>query len=62
MVNAAEDAAYARKVRSGGIVMFDDVNWQSPRQRANFWHFCDTVAMLKHPASGRDICAVMRRR
>jgi predicted O-methyltransferase YrrM len=64
MVNAAEDVIlYVRKVRSGGIVVFDDVNWQSTAPaRALLAALCDTMTVLKDPASGLDICAVMRRR
>jgi glutathione S-transferase len=64
MVNAAEDVIlYARKVRSGGIVVFDDVNWQSTAPaRELLAALCDTVTVLKDPESGQDICAVLRRR
>jgi predicted O-methyltransferase YrrM len=64
MVNAAEDVIlYARKVRSGGIIIFDDVNWQSTAPaRELLGALCDTVTVLKDPASGLDICAVLRRR
>jgi predicted O-methyltransferase YrrM len=64
MVNAAEDVIlYARKVRSGGIVVFDDVNWQSTAPaRELLGTLCDTVTVLKDPESGLDICAVLRRR
>jgi predicted O-methyltransferase YrrM len=64
MVNAAEDVIlYARKVRSGGIVVFDDVNWQSTAPaRDLLGALCDIVTVLKDPESGLDICAVLRRR
>jgi len=64
MVNAAEDVIlYARKVRAGGIVVFDDVNWASTAPaRDLLGAFCDTVTVLKDPESGLDICAVLRRR
>jgi hypothetical protein len=64
MVNAAEDVIlYARKVRSGGIIVFDDVNWQSTAPaREILSMLCDTVTVLKNPESGEDICAVLRRR
>ena len=64
MINAAEDVIlYARKVRRGGIVVFDDVNWQSTAPALELLGaLCDTVTMLKDPDSGRDICAVLRRR
>lgn len=64
MVNAAEDVIlYARKVRSGGIVVFDDVNWASTAPaRDLLGALCDVVTVLKDPASGLDICAVLRRR
>jgi predicted O-methyltransferase YrrM len=64
MVNAAEDVIlYARKVRSGGIVVFDDVNWASTAPaRELLGALCDTVTVLKDPESGLDICAVLRRR
>jgi predicted O-methyltransferase YrrM len=64
MVNAAEDVIlYARKVRSGGIVVFDDVNWASTAPaRELLGALCDTVTVLKDPETGLDICAVLRRR
>jgi predicted O-methyltransferase YrrM len=64
MINAAEDVIlYARKVRSGGIIIFDDVNWQSTAPaRELLGALCDTVTVLKDPESGLDICAVLRRR
>jgi predicted O-methyltransferase YrrM len=63
VVNAAEDVIlYARKVRSGGIVVFDDVNWQSTAPARELLNsLCDTVTMLQDPESGQDICAVLRR-
>jgi predicted O-methyltransferase YrrM len=59
VVNAAEDVIlYARKVRSGGIVVFDDVNWQSTAPAFELLSaLCDTVTLLKDPGSGLDICA-----
>jgi predicted O-methyltransferase YrrM len=64
MVNAAEDVIlYARKVRSGGIVVFDDINWKSTAPaRELLGALCDTVTVLQDPESGLDICAVLRRR
>jgi predicted O-methyltransferase YrrM len=64
MINAAEDVIlYARKVRRGGIVVFDDVNWTSTAPALELLGMlCDTLTMLKDPNSGRDICAVLRRR
>jgi predicted O-methyltransferase YrrM len=64
IINAAEDVIlYARKVRSGGIVVFDDVNWASTAPaRELLGALCDTVTVLKDPESGLDICAVLRRR
>lgn len=63
-VNAAEDVIlYARKVRQGGIVIFDDINWQSTAPARDLLStMCDVVTMLKDPDTGLDICAVMRRR
>lgn len=63
IVNAAEDVIlYARKVRTGGIIVFDDVNWQSTEPaRALLDALCETVTVLKDPDSGLDICAVLRR-
>jgi hypothetical protein len=64
MVNAAEDVIlYARKVRSGGTIVFDDVDWQSTAPaHALLASICDTVITLKDPQTGLDVCAVMRRR
>jgi predicted O-methyltransferase YrrM len=64
MLNAAEDVIlYARKVRSGGIVVFDDVNWASTAPaRELLGALCDIVTVLKDPESGADMCAVLRRR
>jgi predicted O-methyltransferase YrrM len=64
IVNAAEDVIlYVRKVRSGGIVVFDDINWRSTAPaRALLASLCDTVMMMQDPSSGLDVCAVLRRR
>jgi predicted O-methyltransferase YrrM len=64
VINAAEDVIlYARKVRSGGIVVFDDVNWQSTAPaRELLATLCDTLTVLKDPESGQDMCAILRRR
>jgi hypothetical protein len=64
MVSAVEDVIhYVRKVRPGGIVLFDDVEWEStaPAQ-ALLRQFCEPVRMLGHLDTGRQLCAVMRRR
>jgi predicted O-methyltransferase YrrM len=64
MFSAAEDVIlYVPKVRSGGIVVFDDFNWQSTATaRALLAEFCDIVTVMKDPESGQDMCAVLRRR
>ncbi len=64
VVNAAEDVLlYVPKVRRGGIVIFDDINWQSTGPaRELVAAFCDTVTTLKDPETGLDICALLRRR
>ncbi len=64
IVNAAEDVIlYALKVPPGGIIVFDDINWQSTAPaRALLDAICEPVAVLKDPESGLDICAVLRRR
>jgi predicted O-methyltransferase YrrM len=64
VVNAAEDVIlYARKVRSGGIVIFDDVNWQSTAPARELLNaLCEPVSVLKDPESGQEMCAVLRRR
>ena len=51
MVNAAEDVIlYARKVRRGGIVVFDDVNWQSTAPALELLGaLCDTVTDAEGP-------------
>ncbi len=63
-INAAEDVIlYARKVRSGGIIVFDDVNWNSTAPARELLDaLCTPVTFLKDPETGLDICAVMRRR
>jgi predicted O-methyltransferase YrrM len=64
MVSAVEDVInYVRKVRPGGIVLFDDVEWETtaPAQ-ALLRQFCEPVRMLGHLDTGRQLCAVMRRR
>jgi len=62
-INAAEDVIrYVPKVRSGGIVVFDDLDWQSTAPaRVVLDALCDTLSVLKDPESGVDICAVLRR-
>ncbi len=64
ILNAAEDVLlYARKVQPGGIIVFDDINWQSTAPaRALLDALCETVTVLKDSDSGLDICAVLRRR
>jgi predicted O-methyltransferase YrrM len=64
VVNAAEDVIlYVRKVRPGGTVIFDDVNWQSTAPaRALLDALCDPVTVLTDADSGQDMCAVLRRR
>ncbi len=64
MVSAVEDVLlYVRKVRPGGIVLFDDIEWETtaPAQ-ALLRQFCDPIGMLGHLDTGRQLCAVMRRR
>lgn len=64
MVNAVEDVLhYVRKVRPGGIVLFDDVEWETtaPAQ-ALLRQFCEPIRMLGLLDAGKDLCAVMRRR
>jgi predicted O-methyltransferase YrrM len=64
IVNAADDVIrYATKVRRGGIVVFDDINWQSTAPaRELLGALCETITILKDPESGQDMCAVFRRR
>jgi predicted O-methyltransferase YrrM len=64
IVNAAEDVIlYARKVRPGGIIIFDDIDWQSTAPaRTILESFCDRVTVLTDPAVGHESCAVLRRR
>jgi predicted O-methyltransferase YrrM len=64
MINAAEDVIlYARKVRAGGVVVFDDINWSSTAPaRELLGALCDTMMVLKDPENGLDVCAVLRRR
>ena len=64
LVNAVEDVIlYARKVRSGGIVVFDDINWPSTAPaRELLMVLCDVVTTLKDADTGMDVCAVLRRR
>lgn len=64
VLNAAEDVVlYASKVRPGGIIIFDDVNWQSTAPaRALLEFLCEPVRMLRDAATGQDVCAVLRRK
>lgn len=64
MVNAAEDVIlYVRKVRRGGIVIFDDINWKSTAPaRELIAVFCESIAVLKDPKTGMEVCEVLRRR
>ena len=64
VVNAAEDVLlYVPKVRQGGIVIFDDINWVSTGPaRELLASFCEPVTTLKDPETGLDICALLRRR
>lgn len=64
VLNAAEDVIlYARRVRPGGIVVFDDVNWNSTAlARGLLESLCEPVRMLTDAVTGKDMCAVLRRR
>jgi predicted O-methyltransferase YrrM len=64
VVNAAEDVIlYAQKVRPGGIVLFDDVDWETTRPAMGILAaLCDVEEMLFDPATGHEACALMRRR
>ena len=64
MVCAAEDVIlYARKLRRGGLVVFDDVNWASTRPaREILTALCDPVTVLTDPETGQELCAVLRKR
>jgi predicted O-methyltransferase YrrM len=63
VVSAVEDVIlYVQKVRSGGIVLLDDIGW--PTTQAAFEvarTLCDQVMLLDR-FEGRDNCAVLRRR
>ena len=64
VVNAAEDVIlYARKVRRGGIVVFDDIERETTEPALKILHaLCHPVAMLTDPVGGKENCAVLRRR
>jgi predicted O-methyltransferase YrrM len=64
VVNAAEDVVlYATKVRRGGIIVFDDIDWDSTAPAREILNaLCDTVQILTDPAVGHESCAVLRRR
>lgn len=64
IVSAAEDVVlYARKLRQGALVLFDDVNWETTRPaREILAALCDPVATLTDPATGQPVCALLRRR
>jgi predicted O-methyltransferase YrrM len=64
MINAAEDVIlFVRKVRSGGIVVFDDINWKTTAPaRELLREMCETVMTLKDPETDVEVCAVFRRR
>ncbi|WP_426959658.1 class I SAM-dependent methyltransferase [Muricoccus radiodurans] len=63
VVNAAEDVIlYAQKVRRGGIVVFDDVNWATTAPAMGILQsLCETVEELTDPATGKPLCAFLRR-
>ena len=64
IVSAAEDVVlYARKLRRGGLVLFDDVNWDTTRLAQEILAaLCDPVATLADPATGQPVCVLLRRR
>jgi len=64
VVNAAEDVIlYAQKVRPGGIIVFDDVNWATTAPAMKVLEaLCDKLTSLRDTASGLEICAVLRRK
>ena len=61
--NAAEDVVlYLRRVRPGGIVVMDDIDWSTTAPAYDIAKaLCATVAVLPHEDTGRDSCAVLRK-
>jgi hypothetical protein len=64
MFDAAHDVIlYAQKVRSGGVIVFDNVDCRSAAPaREILGALSNCVRVIKQPDSGRNICMVLRRR
>ena len=62
--NSAQDAVlYVRRLRPGGIVVFDDIDWGTTQPAYELLKaICDPVATIPNEISGKPGCAVLRKR
>ncbi|WP_139793213.1 class I SAM-dependent methyltransferase [Ensifer aridi] len=63
MINAATDVIlYATKVRSGGIIIMDDIEWHTTIPAYTLLRsFCDELQVLENPANGKPSAAFLRK-
>lgn len=62
--NAAEDVVlYFKRLKPGGIIIMDDVNWESTAPAYEILKaLCDPIATVKDKETGLDACAILRKR
>ncbi|MDQ1184631.1 class I SAM-dependent methyltransferase [Agrobacterium larrymoorei] len=64
MVNAATDVLlYGTKVRSGGVIVMDDIEWDTTMPAVMMLKdFCDELEVLENPSNGKPSAAFFRKR
>jgi predicted O-methyltransferase YrrM len=63
VVNSAEDVVlYLRKLRKGGIIALDDIDWKTNMPAYEIAKsICTTEAILRNEETGRESCAILRK-
>ena len=64
MLNAAADVLlYGTKVRSGGVIVMDDIEWDTTIPAVMMLKdFCDELEVLENPSNGKPSAAFFRKR
>ncbi|MDQ1184630.1 class I SAM-dependent methyltransferase [Agrobacterium larrymoorei] len=64
MLNAAADVIqYGMKVRSGGIIVMDDIEWDTTIPAVMILKdFCDELEVMENPSNGKPSAAFFRKR
>ncbi|WP_173931403.1 class I SAM-dependent methyltransferase [Chelativorans sp. Marseille-P2723] len=62
IINAAQDVVtYATRVTAGGIIVMDDIGWESTKPAYDILlSFCDLVETVPDPETGRPSYAILR--